>query len=80
MKPYTPKDAEAAAKRLTVVLREAIQKSGVSQQQIARDTGIKQPALSKFVNGGSLKLETVAALIDYFGLEVGPSRPTKRRA
>lgn len=52
-------------------VRKLIRDSQLSQHQIARDTGIKQPGLSKFLNGGSLKIETLDSLLDY--LHVGLS-------
>lgn len=50
-------------------VRKLLRDSKVSQHQIARETGIKQPGLSKFMNGGSLKIETLDVLLDY--LHVG---------
>ena len=50
-------------------VRELLRASKVSQHEIARETGIKQPGLSKFMNGGSLKIETLEALMGY--LQVG---------
>jgi N6-adenosine-specific RNA methylase IME4/predicted XRE-type DNA-binding protein len=47
-------------------VRQRVIASNVSQHQIARDTGIKQPGLSKFMNGGSLKIETLDLLLNYF--------------
>jgi hypothetical protein len=37
---------------------------------IALDTGIPQPCLSRFLNGGSLKMETAGVLLDYLGYEI----------
>jgi len=52
-------------------VREILRDSKVSQHQIARETGIKQPGLSKFMNGGSLKIETLDTLLQY--LHIGLS-------
>jgi N6-adenosine-specific RNA methylase IME4 len=55
--------------KLAEQVRELLRDSEISQHQIARETGIKQPGLSKFMNGGSLKIETLDILLDY--LHVG---------
>ena len=59
-----------SAKRLSDLLRDQISKQQRSQYRIAADTGIKQPSLSRFLNGGSLKMETAAVLLDYLGFEI----------
>ncbi len=55
--------------KLAEQLRELIRGSNLSQHQIARETCIKQPGLSKFMAGGSMKIETLETLLDY--LQVG---------
>ena len=55
--------------KLAEQIRELLRGSNLSQHQIARETGIKQPGLSKFMAGGSLKIETLETLLDY--LQVG---------
>jgi transcriptional regulator with XRE-family HTH domain len=60
--------------QLPRLLRKEIKRRGLSQYRIAEDTGIKQPSLSRFLNGGSLKMETAAVLLDYLGYEVRPKR------
>ncbi len=55
--------------RLAEQVRELLREGKLSQHQIARETGIKQPGLSKFMNGGSLKIETLDILLDY--MQVG---------
>jgi len=47
-----------------------IERRKLSQYRIALDTGIKQPSLSRFLNGGSLKMETAAVLLDYLGFAI----------
>jgi N6-adenosine-specific RNA methylase IME4 len=55
-------------------VRDLLRNSALSQHQISRETGITQPGLSKFINGGSLKLETLEVLLDYLQLAIcGPS-------
>lgn len=72
---YSPEQVEALGENLRHLLTEKIQNSGIAQQRLARVTRISQPALSRFVNGASLKLETVAVLLDCFGLEIRPKEP-----
>jgi transcriptional regulator with XRE-family HTH domain len=49
------------------LLRGEIARRKLSQYRIARDTGVKQPSLSRFLNGGSLKIETAGVLLEYLG-------------
>jgi len=58
---------------LAETVRRLIADSEVSQRQIARDTGIKQPSLSKFLKGGSMKIETLGKILDYLEIEIRPS-------
>jgi N6-adenosine-specific RNA methylase IME4/predicted XRE-type DNA-binding protein len=60
-------------------IRCLVSGSGVSQHQIARDTGIRQPSLSKFLNGGSLTIETLGVLLEYFDMEMRPKAPNAER-
>ena len=52
-----------------MLLRE-IKTCGKTRYRIAQDTGISEAQLHRFVNGGSLKAETVGTLLEYFGYEV----------
>ena len=52
------------------LLRERIEKSGKSLNQIGRETGIDKAALSRIMRGGSCKVETADKLFKYFGLEL----------
>lgn len=49
------------------LLRNEIQRRNLTQYRIAADTGIKQASLSRFLRGGSLRMETVGKLLDYLG-------------
>ncbi len=55
-------------------IREGIERaeaSGTTRYKIAKDTGISQAALSRFVNGErGLGVELVERLADYLGLEI----------
>jgi transcriptional regulator with XRE-family HTH domain len=59
-----------AGRQLPQLLRDEIERQRLTQYAIARETGIKQPSLSRFLNGGSLKIETAALLLDYLGYEL----------
>lgn len=60
-------------------LRAALDECGQSRYQVSRQTGISQPALSRFVNGErGLSLATIDALCEYLELElVSRRKPTK---
>ena len=65
--------------QLPQMLRDEIRRRELSQYRIALDTGIKQPSLSRFLNGGSLRMETAATLLDYLGYELSPAFSTQSR-
>ena len=58
------------ATKLGKLISKEIEKRQLSQYKIAQDTGVKQPSLSRFMNGGSLKMETAGVLLDYLGFEI----------
>lgn len=65
-------------------LRQAIRESGKSLNSIARETGIPQAVLSRFVNGQDIRVEATAEkLAAYFGLSLSPddrpAKPAKRK-
>ena len=51
-------------------LRHEIKTCGKSRYSISKSTGIKEASLCRFMQGGSLKIETVDKLLDYFGYEI----------
>jgi predicted XRE-type DNA-binding protein len=63
-----------SATKISKLLTSEIKKRRLSQYRIAMDTGIKQPSLSRFLNGGSLKMETAAVLLEYLGYEIRPKQ------
>ena len=61
-------------------LRAAIEASGKSANQIAKESGIDQSTISRFLLGKNPTLDTVEKLAEYFGLALLPKQPqTKRR-
>ncbi len=58
-------------------IAKAIEKSGKSRYQIARDTGIDQAVLCRIATGsgtGSCSTKTADILCKYFGLELKPKK------
>lgn len=51
-------------------IRKQIKTSGKSLNQLGRETGIDKAALSRIMNGGSCKAETLEVLLNYFGYEL----------
>ena len=56
--------------KIAKLITDEIRKQRLTQYRIALDTGIPQPCLSRFLNGGSLKMETAGVLLDYLGYEI----------
>jgi len=59
-------------------IRKQIKTSGKSLNQIDRDTGIDKAALSRIMNGGSCKAETLEVLLKHFGYEIRKKKTTKK--
>jgi transcriptional regulator with XRE-family HTH domain len=56
---------------MTELLRAAIGQSGLTRYRIAKDTGIDEAALMRFVRGEtSLRLDRADLLADYLGLKL----------
>ncbi len=56
---------------MTDALKAAIEESGLTLYRIAKDTGILDTSLGRFVRGEtSLRLDKADALADYLGLEL----------
>ena len=66
--------AEQSAK-LERQLRQAIRDSGLTIYRLAKDSGVSQPVLSRFVNGKrGITLATASKLAEALGLELRPKR------
>ena len=50
-----------------------------TRYQVAKETGISEAQLHRIVNGGSMKAETVGALLEYFGYEIRKKGGGKRK-
>lgn len=59
-------------------IAEAIEKSGKTRYQIAKETGIDQAVLCRIMQGGSCRTKTVDFLCEYLGLELTPKKPKKK--
>lgn len=68
----------AKVKKLSEQIREAILKADVSRYVIAKETGVDQPALSRFVHGErGLSLDALDRIGLYLGLSITTSRPRR---
>jgi transcriptional regulator with XRE-family HTH domain len=64
---------------LTEQLREAIETAGVTRYEIAKQTGVSQSALSKFVLGQrGLSNKAMDAVGEYLGLAICKKRQPKK--
>lgn len=63
------KRTKAAPPTLSAQLRAAIAESGLSHYRLAKETGVSQPIITRFVNGTrSISLETADRIAAYFGM------------
>lgn len=68
----------AKSKKLSEQIREAILQADVSRYEIARETGVGQPALSRFVHvQRGLSLDALDRIGLYLGLSITTSRPRR---
>ena len=68
-----PSSLRKSALTLTDALRAAIEQSGITRYQIAKDTGLNQAVLCRFVhNEKSLNLDSADKLAAYLGLRMTP--------
>ncbi|MFZ1933869.1 MAG: helix-turn-helix transcriptional regulator [Thermoguttaceae bacterium] len=63
---------------MTNALKAAITESGLTRYRIAKDTGIDEAALMRFMRGEtSLRLDKADVLAEYLGLELVKKRKAK---
>ncbi len=65
------------ATKISKLITKEIEKRRLTQYRIAADTGIPQPCLSRFLNGGSLKMETAGVLLNYLGYEISHKKKSR---
>ena len=60
---------------ITGELLKAIANSGLTEYRIAKDSGVPQPVLNRFLHGErGISLSTAAKLCAYLGLHLAPTR------
>lgn len=66
---------------LAKAIRDALLATGKSHNAIARETGIPQPTITRFLNGRDVRVSIASALADYAGLALSSSaKPAKKLA
>ena len=75
-----PTNQRGEASGLAAILRDVAERSGLSVYQIAKESGVDQSTLNKFINGDrdNLRLDVADRLFNYFGLRV-VSQPRGKR-
>ncbi len=72
--------SQGGGRDLIAVLKEAVAGCGLSLNQLAKECGVSQPQLSRFMSGDRmLSLPSAAKLFEFFNLEV-ISRTAKKPA
>ena len=60
-------------------IREAIKDSGLTIYRLAKDSGVSQPVLCRFVNGKrGITLATASKLVEVLGLELVAKKRKKK--
>ena len=68
------------AMNMTEQVRTAITKSGMTQAELARETGLTKGALSRFMSGErDMTLRTLHRIAPYIGVRLIVTRPKRRR-
>lgn len=77
---YNPFMAKRTTKKLTDQLRQAIDDSGLTRYQIAKEAGIDESALAKFYNGHrGLSMEALNALGECLKLTITLGRKASKK-
>lgn len=76
-----PTDQRGEASGLAAILRDAAERSGLSVYQIAKESGVDQSTLNKFLNGDrdNMRLDVADRLFKFFGLRVTSDRRGHRK-
>lgn len=61
-------------------IRKAISESQKPLHVLAAESGVSSSMLWRFMNGKDIRLETADRLAEFFGLELAPSKASKRPA
>ena len=65
----------SSSRSLVDELREAIRNSGETEYRVAKESGVAQPILNRFLHGErGVSLETAAKVCKYLGLHLAPVR------
>jgi len=65
---------------MTETLRKAMRDSGLPHLTISEATGVPRPSVIRFLRGEqSIRLDLADKLAEYFGLELRPTKPAKRK-
>lgn len=62
----------------TEQLRQAIRESELSRYEIWKRTGVLQSVLSRFVNGGTMSLDSVDEVVECLGLKLALQKPARK--
>jgi len=65
----------SSTRSLVDELRDAILNCGETEYRVAKDSGVAQPILNRFLRGErGISLETAAKVCKYLGLHLAPAR------
>lgn len=56
-------------------VRQAIRTSGLTPYRIAKETGVSEPTLSRFLNGGTIRLALVDRIAELLGMRIVTKAP-----
>ena len=60
------------------IIRECIEKKGLSRYEICKRTGVSQTVLYRIVRGGNCMSDTADKLLKLFGYEIRKKKTTKK--
>ena len=61
-------------KELADILRDAIRRSGLSENELARRTGVLQQSINAFMNGSDMRLANASKIARVLGLTLKKSK------